>query len=103
MTIDELIESLPGDLKPWGQLWLPVVMRWSEDQLAEFIMSASGMPWPAAYQKLVQAMTIDEKIAELRIRKSTLKQMNIENENHILNQRTLFFSVLAKAILSLNA
>lgn len=103
MTREELIESLPGDLQPWAAIWLPVLMRWSQDQLTEFIMNASGMPWDAAYKKLIESMTVDEKIAELKIRKTSLAKLNIDNEKHINNQRTLFFSVLAKAILSLTA
>jgi hypothetical protein len=98
MTMDELIESLPGDLQPWARLWIPVLARWSERAVAEFIMNAAGMPWDAAYAMLVESMTIDEKIAELQLRKKTLAQLNIENENHINNQRALFFSVLAKLI-----
>ncbi len=103
MTKEELIEKLPGDLRPWGELWLPVVLRWSEDQLAEFIVNAAGMPWDAAYEKIVQAMTADEKVAELKLRTESLCRLNRENAKFISEQRLLFFTLLAKAIQSLKA
>ena len=79
MTSDELIEKLPGDLQPWGRLWLPVLLRWGEDKLAEFIMGAAGMPWDAAYERIVQSMTAEEKVAELKIRRESLQRLNREN------------------------
>lgn len=103
MTIEELIESLPGDLQPWAKIWAPVLLRWSQDQLAEFIASAAGMPWDAAYQKLIDTMTIEEKIAELKLLRAELEQLNHDNAAFMVAQRSLFFSLLAKMILSLQA
>ena len=101
MTKEELISKLPSDLRPWAKLWLPVILQWSEDKLAEFIASAAGMPWYAAYEKIVDSMRIEEKIAELQMARRRIEQLNFDNAKFIAEQRTLFFGLLAKAILSL--
>lgn len=104
MTKDELIEKMPGDLKPWAELWLPVLLRWSETEIAEFLQNtASGRPWPEAYSAMVKVMTTDELVAELKMRNAELKRLNNDNAAFVDAQRTLFFSVLAKVILSLVA
>jgi hypothetical protein len=100
MTRDELIESLPSDLRPWGQLWLPVLLRWSETELANFIANAAGLSWNEAYKTMVDIMTTDEKIAELRMRKLELERLNENNAAFINQQRSLFFSLLAQAVKS---
>ena len=101
MTLKELIEKLPSDLRPWAELWLPMIMRWGEDQIYEFIIEASGKPWDQAYKRIVQTMTVDEKLAELKLRQQALAKLNQDNAQFIKHQRTLFFSLLAKLILSL--
>jgi len=101
MTKDELIESMPGDLKPWAQLWLPVMLRWSEAEVTEFIMNAAGEPWLDVYRRMVIIMTTDEKIAELKMRKAELARLNADNAAFVQAQRTMFFSVLTKVIFSL--
>jgi len=101
VTKDELISKLPGDLKPWGELWLPVLLRWSEVELTEFLLNSSGMPWLEAYRQMVTIMTVDEKIAELRMSKAELRRLNSDNAAFVDAQRTLFFSVIAKVIMSL--
>ena len=101
MTKDELIQSLPGDLKPWAELWLPVMLRWSEAELADFLMNAAGLPWLAAYKQMVEIMTTDEIVAELKMRNAELARLNQDNAAFVQAQRTLFFSVIAKVIMSL--
>lgn len=101
MTKDELIESLPGDLRPWGQLWLPVLLRWSETELANFIANAAGLSWNEAYRAMVDIMTTDEKVAQLKMRKAELERLNDNNAAFINQQRSLFFSLLAQTVKSL--
>jgi len=101
MTKDELIKSLPADLRPWAEIWIPAMLRWSDAELAEFLRDAAGLPWLTAYKKMVDIMTVDEKITELKMRKADLARLNADNAAFVQSQRTLFFSVLAKLILSL--
>jgi len=101
MTKDELIEKLPGDLQPWGKIWIPAMLRWSEKELADFLASVAGMPWLEAYKVMIKTMTTDELTAELKMRRVELERLNQDNAAFIDAQRTLFFSVLAKLILSL--
>jgi len=103
MTKDELISKMPGDLKPWAELWLPVLLRWSEVEITEFLLNASGMPWIEAYRQMVIIMTVDEKIAELKMRKAEMRRMNQDNAAFVQAQRTLFFSVIAKVIMGLGS
>ena len=101
MTQAELIESLPGDLRPWGELWLPVLLRWSEAELTEFLANAAVMPWLDAYKQMIKVMTTDEVVAELKMHNAELERLNKDNAAFVQAQRTLFFSLLAKLILSL--
>ena len=101
MTSDELIESLPSDLRPWGRLWLPVLLRWSQENLADFLMNAAGMPWDAAYRKIVRSMSTAEKVRELEIRRESLGKLNQQNAEFVTEQRRLFFSLLAKVLQTL--
>lgn len=101
MTKDELIEKLPSDLKPWAEIWLPVLLRWSEAEIVWFIANATGYSWIVAYEKMVSAMTTDEKVAELKKRKDELKRLNGDNTLFLAEQRALLFSLLAQAIKAL--
>jgi len=101
MTKDELIKSLPGDLQPWAAIWIPAMLRWSESELAEFLMNSAGLPWLTAYTEMVKIMTNDELVAEIKMRKAELARLNNDNAAFVRAQRTLFFSVLAKLILGL--
>jgi len=101
MTKEEMIESIPSDLRPWAGLWLPVLLRWSEAEVTEFLMNAAGLPWIEAYRKMVIIMTTDEKIAELKMRRAELERLNQDNALFVMQQRTMFFSVIAKVIMSL--
>ena len=101
MTKDELIEKLPGDIRPWAGIWLPVLLRWSETEIVDFIANATGYSWLCAYEKLVSAMTTDEKVAELKMGKKELERLNGDNAVFVRKQQYLFFSLLAQAVKSL--
>ena len=101
MTNEELIAKLPGDLRPWAAIWIPAMMRWSEKELSEFLMNAAGMPWLEVYESMVKTMTTDELTSELKMRRAELGRLNKDNAAFVEAQRTLFFSVLARLILSL--
>jgi len=101
VTQKELIESLPGDLQPWAEIWIPAMLRWSEAELAEFLRNAAGLPWLTAYKQMIEIMTTDEVVAELKTRNAEMVRLNNDNAAFVQAQRTLFFSVLAKLILGL--
>lgn len=103
MTKDELIKSLPGDLQPWAEIWIPAMLRWSEAELAEFLRNATGMPWLEAYKAMAKVMTTDELTAELKMRNAELLRLNQDNTAFVQAQRKMFFSVLARLVLSLVA
>jgi len=52
---------------------------------------------------MVIIMTVDEKIAELKMRKAEMRRMNQDNAAFVQAQRTLFFSVIAKVIMGLGS
>jgi len=101
VTQEELIEKMPGDLKPWAEIWIPVMLRWSQAELAEFLRDAAGLPWLTAYKQMIEIMTTDEITAELKMRNAELRRLNNDNAAFVQAQRTLFFSILAKLILCL--
>jgi hypothetical protein len=101
MTKEELINSLPGDLQPWAEIWLPVMVNWSEDKLTSFINNSIGGTWVAAYQMLVDDMTTEQKIAEMKMRQQELLKLNQDNAAFVSQQRELFLSIIARAILAL--
>jgi len=101
MTKDELIDKMPGDLKPWAELWLPVLLRWSEIELTNFITGVAGISWIDTYKTIIEAMTPDEKVKELKLRRQEFKRLNNDNAALIKSQRSLFFSIMAQAVMSL--
>jgi len=101
MTREELLEQLPGDLRPWAEIWMPILLSWSEDQVTKFIRRALGGNWQSAYQMLVKGMTTEQKLAEGEIRIEALKQLNMNNAAFIRQQRSLLLEIIAKAFMAL--
>ena len=65
MTKEELLEKLPGDLRPWAEIWLPAMLSFTEAQLMDFIDLAISIHWQEAYKELVSQMTTEQKVEEL--------------------------------------
>ena len=98
--IDEFIADLPGGLKPWAELWTPVLLKLGEVELAGWLELA-GSDWLEAYTALVEAMGVDEKIAELQLRRSLLGKLNADNAVLVKTQQRLLYAIVSKALLSL--
>jgi len=101
MTKEELLEQLPGDLRPWAEIWMPILLSWSEEQVTKFIRRALGGQWQSAYQMLIKSMSVEQRTAELKIRKEALKQLNLNNAAFIRSQRSLLLEIIAKAFMAL--
>lgn len=98
----EIIDSMPADLRPWAELWLPVLLAWGEDEIREWFSMAMGADWDQAYQDLVNAMTTDQKVENLKLVNETLAKLNQSNEALVSKQREMILTVITKALVSVN-
>jgi len=101
VTKEELLEKLPADLRPWAEIWLPVLLSFTEQQIEDFIYNSIGMDWLDSYKQIVEAMTPVQKVAELKLRNAELAKLNLDNAAFVASQQSLLLSILAKALLGL--
>ena len=101
MTKKEFIDSLPEYLKPWAELWLPVLLQWSEVAIHDWLYAVMILPWEEAYQELVNSMTAEEKVRNLELVNKTLAELNQSNEAMVNLQRNMILELVSKLLMSI--
>ena len=101
MTKKELIDSLPEVFKPWAELWLPVLLQWSEEVIQDWLYAAMGLSWDVAYLELVDSMTTEQKVKNLELVNKTLAELNGSNEAMVNLQRNMILELVSKLLMSI--
>lgn len=96
--LEDVLKDLAEHARPWAKLWVPIFRGWGEKRLARWLDRADA-DWQEAYADLVESMTVDQKISELKQRQAELKNLNGENARFVAAQKGYLWQIIARAVM----
>jgi len=100
MTVQELIDKLPEELKPYAQTYFDFIVAQSSDILTEWVNAVAAGDWRAAYKMLVSKMSTQQLIDELQLQRKVQAQLQAQGQANTEVQQALIASLL-KALISM--
>ena len=100
MTMHELIDKLPDELKPFAQTYFDLLTTQSAELLSEWADSVAAGEWKAAYKLLVSKMSTQQLLDELQLQRKVQAQLAALGHDASETQQFIIASVL-KALISM--
>ena len=99
--LQEIIEDLPKEMRPFANIALPILMGWAEADAIDWLNAFMGdnLDYRHAKKVLFEAMTTEQRNAEQERQVKAQEAMNYNNAALMNAQReaiwTIFFRLLA--------
>jgi len=96
MTLAEVLARLPAELRQWGIVYGPALLRMAGDELTQCLLFIGAKDDDKAFAMIVHKMTETELVAEME----TLGDVNDTETAAVAARRSAAFDV-AKALVSI--